>query len=321
MSYKTYAEQLTEHIRFLQSQGLSIEQLNISGSFIRCPKEGQSGRGELCYKSTLTKLNNGTVGIATWCRGLAGLQTSYQTYGLGPAEGESAPKVEVHSSQTKESISEMHCSVAKKAYGFWQHSSVTGSSDYLGRKSVGSYGIRFRQSDQYGNVAVIPMYDSDGKLWSYQLLNLDGKKRHPKDARTKGLFYKLKEPVNGKPIGIAESYVTAATCMELSDIPMVCAFSSSNLFDITKLMLSLHPASPIIIFGDNDRHLEKSGNQNVGRLKAQEAQNLSKNRIILAIPDFYNLEPSKEASDWNDLVRLKGKEFARNQILSITQFL
>ena len=36
--------------------------------------------------------------------------------------------------------------------------------------------------------------------------------------------------------------------------------------------------------------------------------------ISLLIPDFGNLEPSKEASDWNDLVRLKGKDEARQQI-------
>jgi hypothetical protein len=35
----------------------------------------------------------------------------------------------------------------------------------------------------------------------------------------------------------------------------------------------------------------------------------------MVAPDLGDLRPSKETSDWNDLVRLKGKEFARDQIL------
>ena len=68
--------------------------------------------------------------------------------------------------------------------------------------------------------------------------------------------------------------------------------------------------SPLIIF---DRHLESNG-QNVGILKAQEARKINQGMISLFIPDFGNLEPSKEANDWNDLVRLKGKDEARQQI-------
>ncbi len=34
----------------------------------------------------------------------------------------------------------------------------------------------------------------------------------------------------------------------------------------------------------------------------------------MAKPDFGDLEPSKDASDWNDLVRLKGENEARDQI-------
>lgn len=250
------------------------------------------------------------VGIATWCRGHGGLQSNYQTYGLGPTESEAIPQIINTISQTEEMISETHCSVAKKAYGFWQHSSITGTSDYLNRKGVGSYGIRFRQSEQYGNTAVIPMYNSDGRLWNYQLLNADGSKRDAKGGRTNGLFHSLRPLLNKQPIGIAESYVTSATCMELTDIPVVCAFSCHNLKSVAMAIRQLYPNSSLIIFADNDRHL----NQNQGLLKAQEACDSIKTRIIMSAPDFGDLEPSKEASDWNDLVRLKGTDFAKLQI-------
>jgi phosphate ABC transporter permease subunit PstA len=89
------------------------------------------------------------------------------------------------------------------------------------------------------------MVDEHGRLWSYQLLNPNGTKRHPRDSRTEGLFHKLKEPMNGEPIGIAESYVTAATCFELIKFPIVTAFSSENLVAVTDIMLS----APSIVIG------------------------------------------------------------------------
>mgnify|MGYP006904182711 CR=1 FL=1 len=35
----------------------------------------------------------------------------------------------------------------------------------------------------------------------------------------------------------------------------------------------------------------------------------------LAFPNFDGIQPSKEASDWNDLIRLKGEDIARSQML------
>ena len=203
---------------------------------------------------------------------------------------------------------------ARKVYGFWKHSAPSGIADYLTRKGVGSYGIRFQFSEKYGNTAVVPMFDRNGRLWNRQLLNPDGTKLMAKDGKTDGLFHKLQEPVNGHPIGIAESYVTAATCYELIKFLVVCAFSCENLVSVTEIMLSLFPASLIILFADNDLHLAEQRKVNKGILKAQEAKKLNEGRIVLVKPNFVDLKPSKEAIDWNDLVRLRGNDEARRQI-------
>lgn len=315
MAYKTYTEQLTEHLHCLQSHGLDITEIKIDSDWIRCRPLGVSqGRGELAYIATTEKLNNGLFGIKTSFRGLNG-SGKYSTYGLWPNENEKLLKCpNLNNAFESKAFDGLHKQAALKAYGFWNHSNTQGKSEYLDRKGVGYYGIRFRQSEQYGNVAIVPMFDEIGKLWSYQILNPDGTKRHPKDARTQGLFHKLRELENGKPIGIAESYVTSATCMELSGISVVCAFSSENLITVTKNMLSLFPTSPIIIFADNDRHLEEKGMANKGVLKAQEAKKINETRVMLSVPNFDDCEPSKEASDWNDLFKLKGFSFAKAQI-------
>lgn len=136
-----------------------------------------------------------------------------------------------------------------------------------------------------------------------------------KDGRTEGLFHKLKEPINGQPLGIAESYATAATCMELTGIPVVCAFSSENLVAVTKIMLYLFPKSLIILFADNDLHLVEQGKSNTGVLKAREAEKISEGRVVLVEPDFCDLKPNKEVSDWNDFVRINSRTKAKQEII------
>lgn len=312
MAYKTYAEQLQEHLQNLKDNNLLVSDLTLD-KWVRCRSLSDSkGRGEYAYIINTENLNNGLFGIRTSFRGPNG-SGSFKTYGLPPIGNESVSIVSNHCSNS----SEAHEIAARKSYGFWEHSLSRGRSDYLERKGVGCYSIRFRCSDQYGNVAVVPMRDENGKLWSYQLLNPDGTKRYPKDCRTEGLFHKLAQLINGKYIGIAESYVTAATCMELSGVPTVCAFTSENLVSVSKAIRLLCPASHIIFFADNDRHLEKTRNQNVGILKAHQACFVVERNFTIAIPEFDEIEPSKEASDWNDLVRLIGIEKAKNQLAQI----
>src|ERR1700734_4478374 len=180
------------------------------------------------------------VGLATWCRGVGGQITTHKTYGLSPqnsnvAEAESALK-----DTQKEII---------KAEMFWRMSDETGEAEYLLKKGVGYYGIRFRYNE-YGKIAIIPLRDINGKFSSYQLINPDGSKRFAKDIGIIGLLHTLQRPINGFPIGLAESYVTAASCFEATGMAMVTAFSSANLKTVALELRRRFPQSPLIIFGD-----------------------------------------------------------------------
>lgn len=168
---------------------------------------------------------------------------------------------------------------------------------------------------EYGDVAVIPMIDSLGRLWNYQLLNPDGTKRQPKGARTEGLLHMVGNPVNGQLVGIAESYVTSASCFELTGIPTACAFSCQNLKNIAIIFKQRYLKSKLVIFADNDRHLEERGAANQGFIKGQEAIYAIEGDGFLVTPDFGNSEACKGLSDWNDLIQLKGFEYAKAQVL------
>jgi phage/plasmid primase-like uncharacterized protein len=274
MAYMSFEEQIASHLEFLKSEGLDVDQLKIDGGFIRCQRE-------LCYKTTQTVLKNGLIGLMTWCRCTRGETKTHKTYG------------------SNENQTEL----------FWRLSDPIGESDYLNSKSVGCYGIRFR-SNTFGLVAVIPMYDLSGQLKSYQLLNPDNTKRFPKNARINGLLHMLRPFVNGQPYGLAESYVTAATCYELTGISTATVFSASNLLVTAKGLKNRFPLSHQIIFADNDRHLK----ENKGIQAAQEVKKEMKEACTLAIPDFSGYPAARQYTDWNDLLREKGYEQAKKMI-------
>lgn len=325
MAYKTYQEQIESHLAFLRGEGLDVHELQVDvsayGGFVRADPIGKSskskgGRGELAYKCTSRPMENGLIGLGTTCRVLGGERRNHSTYGYGPGKGEDhissrgAPINVITDVFQDESYEAEYREVArKKAYGFWINCSETGESPYLQRKGVGSYGIRFKSSERHGMAAVVPMADIDGRLLNYQLLNQDGSKVFPKGTSTKGLFHRLQAIRDGSPIGIAESYVTAATCYEVTGIAMVCAFSSGNLVEISTLLRKRHPRSPILIFADNDRHLAR----NEGLEKAKEACRAVGENVRLLIPDFSCMNPGRDASDWNDLVQIYGHKEAFDQ--------
>ena len=301
MSYMTMNEQIASHLTFLKGEQVVIEELLIDKGFIRCDVVGAPpGRGELAYQSKQTLLRNGLVGLMTWLRTTGGAVKTHKTYGLSDLEKPS----DVNQSETAETNEAI-----KKAKLFWQMSDETGESEYLLKKGVGYYGIRFRQTE-YGKIAVIPMTDAAGYLSSYQLINADGSKRFAKDVGNIGLLHMLQKPIDGCSIGLAESYITAASCFEITGMAMVTSFGSENLRSVAIALKNRFPQSRLIVFGDNDRHLP----ENKGRRAAFSVQEAIGASCEVVIPDLDGYPISREFSDWNDYVRENGMRATREAI-------
>ncbi|MBS0655512.1 MAG: toprim domain-containing protein [Verrucomicrobia bacterium] len=316
MPTMTFDEQIASHIAFLQANGVAVTELVFSNKFTRCHSSSgeESKRGGCAYKSFKNPMRDkGKVGIVTTCRIPGGAWVKHETYGLD-GDAKSSPFFR----PILDSSDALHEKAARNTCGFWHYSKTQGTSDYLDAKGVGYYGIRFRSTEKHGNAAVVPMFDENGRLWNRQLLNRNGSKLMATGGRTEGLFHVLRKSNGDELIGIAESYVTAATCMELVGTPTVCAFSSENLKSVAQTIRRMYPRNPIVILADNDQHLEKEGKPNKGILKAQEAQDTVGHHVVIAAPDFGDLKPSKEATDWNDLARLKGDDVARAQLMRFT---
>ena len=175
-------------------------------------------------------------------------------------------------------------------------------------------------TDKDGQKTYVPLFDVDGKQWSMQYIQEDGTKRFAKNSRKQGCFH----PVGGMNavarapvLVIAEGYATAASLAEAIGGPTVAAFDAGNLPYIARALHEKFPEKPIIIAGDDDRHLEATQGINPGRTKAEEAAEAVGGKAIF--PVFALDEQamsSKELTDFNDLATKSqlGKEAAKRQV-------
>lgn len=310
----TFEQQMALHLQFLQQTGFDVKNLIIDPlEFIRSLAKDEVGRGEHAYKTVSRKLNNGMTGLMTWSRSENGQIQTYKTYGYPPREDNQKTKsFGTSPSMTCTALTEgekyMEINMTK-IQRFWDLSSPVGESDYLIRKGVKPHRIRFREN-HFGKVAVIPMTDIHGCLKGYQILNADGSKVFAKGIHLTGLFHRFTDLVDNVAIGMAESYVTAATCHTLLPMPMVTAFTGDNMQHVAAALRGRYPNSPLVIFADNDSHLA----ENKGMLNAAKALEKAQGNGIILAPCFNGCPKARNYSDWNDLVREIGIVSSSEQI-------
>lgn len=313
MEYMTFEQQVNLHIQFLQRAGLVITSLNIDSiDFIRCQASREIGRERYAYKTVSRQLNNGMIGLLTWCRSESGQISTHKTYGQSSQNWGQNSAIKAIQNTSKMVFEDNFD--AKRIQKFWEFSSPYGESDYLKRKGVKAHRIRFR-ANHYGNVAVVPMINTQGQLRGYQILNANGTKIFAKGIRINGLFHALTDLKDNLAIGIAESYVTAATCYELLPMPLVTAFTGDNMEHVAAALRESYPNSPLVIFADNDRHLI----ENKGMLYAKKALKMAGGSGIIIAPTFKSSLKIRDYSDWNDLVREIGPVCASEQMWKAIQ--
>jgi putative DNA primase/helicase len=199
----------------------------------------------------------------------------------------------------------MYERTAQEVDAIWTVATPTQAHPYLTEKGVASHGLR---QDAVGRL-LVPLFDADGKLWSFQRIGPDGFKQFYEGGRVEGGHYIVGDLQRPGPVLIAEGYATAATLHELSSKVTIAAFNAGNLVHVAETYRRLYPDRAIYIAGDNDHRREAQGKPNVGREKAEQA--------AAAIDGFALLPNFAEddlGSDWNDLVRSQGVDAARQRL-------
>lgn len=143
---------------------------------------------------------------------------------------------------------------------------------YLRAKGIKAHAGVF--TDREGQKTYIPAYDASGKQWTMQYIHEDGTKRFAKDSKKEGCFHPIggMEALAAAPVlVISEGYATAAQVAEAVGHATVAAFDSGNLEAVAKALHAKFPDKPVIIAGDDDRHLVMTHGNNPGRAKAEAA--------------------------------------------------
>jgi phage/plasmid primase-like uncharacterized protein len=199
----------------------------------------------------------------------------------------------------------MYERTAQEVDAIWTVATPTQAHPYLAEKGVQSHGLR---EDAVGRL-LVPLYDAERKLWSFQRIGPDGFKQFYEGGRVEGGHYVVGDLQRPGPVLIAEGYATAATLHELSSQATIAAFNAGNLMHVAETYRRLYPDRAIYIAGDNDHRREAQGKPNVGRQKAEQAAAAIGGSALLP-----NFAEDDLGSDWNDLTRSRGVDAARQQL-------
>ena len=141
-------------------------------------------------------------------------------------------------------------------------------------------------TDKEGKKTYLPAIDAEGRQWTMQYIQDDGTKRFAKDSRKEGCFHVvggMDELAKAPALVIGEGYATAVTLKQALGFATVSAFDSGNLVLVAQTLHKKFPDKPIVVAGDDDRHLEIVQGVNPGRTKAEEAARLVGGKVLLPI--------------------------------------
>lgn len=205
----------------------------------------------------------------------------------------------------------------ERAQRIWSKLPDSGRSEYLDRKGVRAFGVRFSR----GSI-VVPVYKPvsvDGPqlfaldLVSLQFIQPDGEKKFLTGTPKEGSFHWLTDiPEAECLVVIVEGYATGASIEMATGFPVAVAFDSGNLVAVAKVIRQFFPSAVICIAGDEDRETEARIGKNPGRLKAEEAAKAVSG--VWVVPEF--AKAADGLTDFNDLHRAQGLEAVRDQVMS-----
>lgn len=144
---------------------------------------------------------------------------------------------------------------AVKAKNVWAKCQPTGESEYLMRKGVAGYGVRYSPS----GVMVIPMLDVHGNIHALQLIR--GKNRKPNTLEKeywpaghikKGRFHLIGMPAAGGIVLLTEGYSTGASLHAATGLPVAIAFDAGNLVPVAEDLRGRYTGLHILVCADDD---------------------------------------------------------------------
>lgn len=143
---------------------------------------------------------------------------------------------------------------------------------------------------------IVPLHDTKGKTQGFQAINGEGQKRFLTGSKKTGGMHMLGEPKGAKNILVCEGYATGQSLHQATGLPVAVAFDAGNLSSVARAVQEAYVQASMFIMGDEDR----SKDQNIGRVKAEEAARAVGGRAI------FPTSTKGKSVDFNDMTRSKG---------------
>lgn len=251
---------LDDIYKLTNEMGLVVESLNLDGQWHRVqivgkPKSNKSG----AYCLSEFSLNNGKTAVV-------GMLSNHskqweESITLEGVEGVTAEELAEAKRKSREAAElskrekiKLQAETALRAQTLWDSLPDSGQSQYLKKKRVGAYGIKFTR----GSI-VVPARDIDGKLWTLQFTKPDGSKRFLTGGAKRARFHLIKkesEATHCLVVGIAEGYATAVSIYNAlsRSVSLAVAFDAGNILPVGEAFRSRYPDARIIFFADHDVH-------------------------------------------------------------------
>jgi putative DNA primase/helicase len=263
-------------LRQLQLGGLIVEELRVgTPKPVRCRIEGdKEKRGWYQLHEIMTSKGDALI---------------VGSFGVWRGQNNGVTKIEVRktefSSEQRELIRERikedrrradamakfdAAKAAARAQAAWLKCSNEGESEYLSRKGVGAYGVRFSPS----GALVIPMTDTSGVIHGLQVIrsrkeaaehNLPEKQYWPAGLSKKGTFHLIGTPT--WIVLIAEGYATGASLYAATGLPVAIAWDAGNLGEVARELRHRYRSAKILICADDDNFAKCDARETVCRAR------------------------------------------------------
>jgi putative DNA primase/helicase len=190
---------------------------------------------------------------------------------------------------------------AARAWSKLLPSAPAGGCDYLARKAVQAYGLRYTDS----GALVVPMQDAKGQIHGLQFILPAGHPQRRKLGRDKtywpaglqaaGHYHLIGNPAASPVCLVAEGYATAATLHAATALPVAVAFSANNLRPVAQSLHKTYRQARLLICADDDYLTDGNPGQT-----AAAAAALAVGGAWLA-PVFPGDRGGEKLTDYNDL--------------------
>lgn len=207
---------------------------------------------------------------------------------------------------------------ATRAAALFQRMPEKGKSDYLDRKQIIGFGVRY--APRTGAV-LVPMRNVRDQIVGLQVIfpvqqEKTGRDKSywPYGMSKQGAFHLIgPHPEPGEPVLICEGYATGASLHMATSATVAVAFDAGNLCEVAKAMRDRFSGRPLIICRDDDWKTKRPNGEpwNPGEEKACDAAVVVGGEVVAPV---FSGERHDKWTDFNDLHCAEGLEAVRRQV-------